>query len=166
MTVLNPDQFSLPGMEDHAESPALAHALAKGYTFSAEARTSRPYPGAPEHTSGNVIVGHGPHDLDVAHLYWNAGNERDFQLPAGAVGMVETDVDHQRQGLGEAMWDLARTGRYGRKVRHSTDRSREGDAYARGLQAKGKGGLVPKSDREKYRESLSLQDRERMGLMD
>lgn len=158
--MLNPDQFSLPGLEDHAESPALARALTRGYSFSGEHG----------HVEARAADDLEPdRDLSMpttnaADLWWNATNKKDGALHPGTVGLVETHADHRRQGLGEAMWDLARTGQFGRRPRHSTDRSPEGDAYARGLQAKGKGGLVPKSDREKYSEKLRPEDRERMGL--
>jgi GNAT superfamily N-acetyltransferase len=86
------------------------------------------------HHEVQANMGGGP--TDVAHMAWNA---------KGIIN-VEVPPEHQRKGVATALWNeghrLAETSKRIPAPKHSTDRTNEGDAWARSV-----GGRIPRKKR-------------------
>lgn len=77
------------------------------------------------HKEGSVAVFH-PQQGVVSQLSWMP---RPTSGGKSEIEMIEVSKDHRRQGLAEAMYDLAQA--RGADLVHSSDRSEQGEAFAR-----------------------------------
>lgn len=119
----------------------MSHSALSGVQFSQQ-MTSDQYPGTPPEDQAHEIIASHPKHGEVGHLSVRATDLGD--RPAGNIDDVHVHEDFRRQGIATELWnhanELADKGVIPRPL-HSTQRTYEGDRWARAV-----GGKVPWSD--------------------
>jgi hypothetical protein len=102
---LNPNQFALPGMEQHAH--AGAELLAKGLSFDYRSTVSRSGTSTDhEHRLSAQDKSLPWQDREVSHLKW-AGSEDDYSGYPGEIIYVGTKQTQRGRGIASALYGMA-----------------------------------------------------------
>jgi len=142
--------MALPGLEEHAHPGAKL--LSQGWHFRTDtiplgANTYHQLSAEPSHhvttdpwaetVGGSLVHEHFP----GAVLQWSGGGPGSG-YKKGEIAMVETAPSHSHQGVASALYGMGRS-MARLKPQHSSERTPEGDAWARSV-SKRYGGRVPK----------------------
>lgn len=144
----DPNQQAFPGMEDVSHPGAKL--LTQGYSFKKHELGDpgfSPLDPRSQRTAGLRVDAIGPKGDTAGYLMWSAQHKIPYQNPLGKgeIAMVETGKEHQKQGIATALYGIGRT-MSSIKPRHSTHRTRMGDAWAPTTVEK-YGGRVPKKQK-------------------